>query len=714
MNQISDPPLVQDFGTEFNYALWEANTRISLVNVPWNNDYRDVVKFSSKGELDRYIDQRETTESTILTSYAKVNQPVRLDIPYNKAIRYNYLRASNPSQPIGNDSPRSFYYFITDVRYISPNNTEIVVQLDVWQTFGYDVEFGNCYVERGHIGIANENNFDDNGRTYLTVPEGLDTGGEYRVINVSRNSRMGPSQYHILVASAVDLAADAGDVTNPKLVAADGSYLNNLPSGAKYYVFNSGGSLMAYLNTIKEKSWVGQGILSITLIPMITDYIPGFAFGAHGTPTAAPESVPQRVIRKMKADWRNSNDILSSIPEEYRHLRKFFTYPYMAIEVTTFSGTPLIAKPESWNDSDATVVERVSMIPPNQRITFHPYKYNSQADIDDGIGFAGGVGTDDAGDYIDFATVIQSFPTMAIVNNMASSFLAQNAHGIAFQNSQADWSQQKALRGNQNAYDQASSGMDLANRLGINSRNQDIMSTGLANQYMQQSAIVNGLGGVAGGLGSGMIGGPAGAAIGGASAAFGGMMSNVGAMMQAGHNTDQLALRNSSNAYATGAGINQAGYIRDTNKSLADWAARGDYEQTIAGIQAKVQDSRLTQPTTSGQVGGETINVINNDVEISVRWKFLDLAHVRAIGDYWLRYGYAINRFVQIPRLDVMTKFTYWKMAETYLSAGMMPESFKQAIRGIFEKGVTVWTNPADIGTIALSENTPVGGIRID
>ena len=61
----------------------------------------------------------------------------------------------------------------------------------------------------------------------------------------------------------------------------------------------------------------------------------------------------------------------------------------------------------------------------------------------------------------------------------------------------------------------------------------------------------------------------------------------------------------------------------------------------------------------------------------------------------------------------VMTKFTYWKLSETYIKTGPMPEGFKQAIRGIFEKGVTVWADPTYIGTTDLAENKPLEGITL-
>ena len=62
---------------------------------------------------------------------------------------------------------------------MAPNTTEITVQLDVWQSYMHEWEITRCYVERSHLGIAAEEAWTDNGRRYLTAPEGLDTGAEY-------------------------------------------------------------------------------------------------------------------------------------------------------------------------------------------------------------------------------------------------------------------------------------------------------------------------------------------------------------------------------------------------------------------------------------------------------------------------------------------------------------------------------------------------------
>ena len=63
-------------------------------------------------------------------------------------------------------------------------------------------------------------------------------------------------------------------------------------------------------------------------------------------------------------------------------------------------------------------------------------------------------------------------------------------------------------------------------------------------------------------------------------------------------------------------------------------------------------------------------------------------------------------------KLGVMSKFTYWKLKETYIAQGDMPESAKQIIRGIFEKGVTVWNTPEDINNVDYGDNKPLSGFK--
>ena len=85
---------------------------------------------------------------------AKYGLPVRLPVPFAQASQYNYLIATNDYDF---DTPRSWYYFVQTCDYINANTTQLNIQLDVWQSFQHDIQLGNAYVERGHVGVANEN-----------------------------------------------------------------------------------------------------------------------------------------------------------------------------------------------------------------------------------------------------------------------------------------------------------------------------------------------------------------------------------------------------------------------------------------------------------------------------------------------------------------------------------------------------------------------------
>ena len=213
---------------------------------------------------------------------------------------------------------------------------------------------------------------------------------------------------------------------------------------------------------------------------------------------------------------------------------------------------------------------------------------------------------------------------------------------------------------------------------------------------MQKSGI-----GVVSSLGAGAaMGGPT-----GASAALLGSVANVaGTAVDINANTKRTGMVNANSSY-----------MRDSNRAYADSVARGDYAQSIAGINARVQDARLLQPTTSGQVGGEAFLFATYGWALTAKFRMISAGAVATIGDYWLRYGYKVNRWISVPdTLMVMERFTYWKFSELSVTSTRIPELYRQTIRGIFEKGVTVWKNPEEIGNSVLYDNAPKYGTYIE
>ena len=79
--------------------------------------------------------------------------------------------------------------------------------------------------------------------------------------------------------------------------------------------------------------------------------------------------------------------------------------------------------------------------------------------------------------------------------------------------------------------------------------------------------------------------------------------------------------------------------MADMNADYAQRSAFGDYQNTIAGINAQVQQMQLTPPTTSGAIGGDGFNLANGIVGVLVRFKMCAPSALRSVGEYMLRYG---------------------------------------------------------------------------
>lgn len=719
-------------GGMFNYDVWDANSELTLCNVPWDSAYKDVVHFDSTDDLNQYIDSRGDTTTITNAMYARVNEPISIDMPFGRAMRYNYIRVYNPAQPVsGNDMPRYYYYFIRGIRHASPNTTEIAVQLDEWQSHIRQIQFGRAYVERGHLGIANEKANDHYGRDYLTIPEGLNLGTDYVTVAAKHLKVMDPFNnngasnpeptFNILAISTTDLNGDHGTEKEPKNPSAKPTFIQSgIPSGAGVYIWESAADFMAFLADFSKKPWVTAGIVSITLIPDIRRYR-GYGINWDSTKnptTRAYVGYPAPKIRRnLFPNWRTSGDILNYIPERYRHLKKFLTSPYCMLEMTFNAGSAVVLKPESWNSRDASILEVMNVVPPNQRLAAIPLNYNgrnSTPNEQEGVLSAGTTWHRD-GDFLDMAVFLSAFPTIPIVNNGQIQSLAASARSIAASYSANDWSQQRALAGNQAGYEQATNSIQAGQDLANNSMAGDANSTAISNNLASQQALLGFFGGIGQGAGMGAFAGPAGAVAGGVGAAVSGGLNMAGTGMNIDASNAQLANRLSGAGAARDISANSAMFMRDSNKQLADWAAKGDYANNRAQLDARVQDAQMLPHGMSGQFGGEMFNLIADEMNLSLKVKMIDQAAISVVGEYWLRYGYPVRRSANIPNdLRVMDRFSYWKLNEVYIRTGNFSESTKRTIAGIMEKGVTVWNAPEYIGNIDFADNRPLRGIVIE
>lgn len=426
------------------------------------------------------------------------------------------------------------------------------------------------------------------------------------------------------------------------------------------------------------------------------------------------------------------------LPERYKYLQKFRTAPYAVLECSCLNGTVITYNPEQIPSQDLTIREAWDYAPPSPRLNFYPRGYNagsvseqSPLPNDSGLPI-------DSGEMLNASFGITNFPTFMTVNNGSALALANSAYTRAYAQQSADWSQQKTQMGINNAYAQAQLGTSYAsaqNRLGTSNRNAmnaisnqsaqmgtdlTLKNLGFNNQMAQLNTIGSGVANAVGSAVMGNVGGVAGAIAGTAIGAWTNQMTydnNVSTANQqlANTQTTNNASTSQANAYSlaqTNLSNQQTMQFADMNRQLAQATAQGDYENTIAGINAQVQQTQTIPPTTSGALGGDAFNLANGLIGVMVRFRQIPPAAMRSIGEVWLRYGYYVQRFMKLPEnLMAMSNFTYWKLHELYVRSSTCPEEYRLTVKGIFESGVTVWTDPDKIGVTDYADNTPLSGI---
>lgn len=697
---------------------WPVGTEVTLMQVPWDANYRDIVIWDDVQQRNAYLDAQAISGTGWRSkrfSYCRPNEPISVPVPYSAAYKYNYVVVQNPMQPVdGEEQPLKLCYFILSTDYVAPGTTQLTLQLDVIQTYQFGVCLGNMFVERGHMGVSNA--VFKNGvhnlqgqylRKYLNVPEGLDIGDSYVMANHEWYPLTDASTFDIgkiIIISSADLAADPGTVDNPNLNVADGQNADGIPSGCNVYSMDLS-TFKAVLNAMKEKSWVAQCIQSVSTFParLLSAGTDVQLFGNSGiTMQFLGETDTLELPLKTYATTGNIYQQLSNgVPDGYHGLYKAYTYPYSVIELTAYNGNSVFVKPELvyGNTLALTVIgcavapfARIGVFPTNYGQAFEggqPVNYNQYT----WHGFDGSdhTGVIPSGDFLDSCLWLADFPQFSIVNSNYITYLASTAHTRAYQYESAGWQNAKSNAAADLAYTQA------MNQTALNEANRydqgPIGAPQIANYAGQaMGAIESGL--------NRLTGQPA-------------VSSNEVTLAGA---ANYLAQRQTGNL-AFNATQDLSRQVAGQNLDYAKYAARGDYANQIAAINATVQDAALQAPSTVGQMGGQGFMWKNGLVGFAVNYKTAGGAAMRTVCDFWARYGYKIQRFynfgnAKMTALKIMNHFSYWKVSETYITCAKANEAEKDAIRGVLEKGVTVWGKPSEIGNIAPVENAPLYNIE--
>lgn len=125
-------------------------TDIRLVKSPLTLNNKHQLTFNNIQAQKSYFLSLPYVED-INASYQRKDNVIRFNSHIDNIISFNYCMYKNE-----NYSNKWFYAFITGMRYINDNLTEITITTDVFQTWQFDLIYKQSFVEREIIPVADD------------------------------------------------------------------------------------------------------------------------------------------------------------------------------------------------------------------------------------------------------------------------------------------------------------------------------------------------------------------------------------------------------------------------------------------------------------------------------------------------------------------------------------------------------------------------------
>lgn len=188
-------------------------TKVYLLNVPLENDYKHTKYFSNPKQQRTYFTTLVNRIEITNFSYQRKEGIMRIPLAFDDAVKYNYVMYQN--RP---DKDKWYYAFITHYEYKGDDQTNITLETDVMQTYMFDIEIKPSFIEREHV--------DDDSLGLHTVPENLEVG-EFVCLNRGQVEQL--QKCDIVVGSTMAVRAN-GNIEN-----AWGVKYNGIYSGIAYY-----------------------------------------------------------------------------------------------------------------------------------------------------------------------------------------------------------------------------------------------------------------------------------------------------------------------------------------------------------------------------------------------------------------------------------------------------------------------------------------------
>lgn len=317
----------------------QPNSRLYILqNVPLDATYTDTMDFANVSAQVSFFQGKAKYPVLDMTVTKSFSNGIRVPFNSDQLFDCNYIMFQNT-----NYGTKWFFAFITGISNMSPNSSNISFEIDVFQTWQFDIQFGQCFVERQHVAVS------DDIVGHYTTNENLDLG-RYMIQNPQRSGNLDVNDIRIVVASSM------GDSESQVL---DGAMYGGIYSGVQYLVYDNVDGVNQFINGLTV---AGKADAIVSIFMYHNNFIsePGQPSRAHAV------NIPKNIDGYLDNYMPVNN--------------KMYTYPYNFLSVTNGEGNFAEFRYEDFRSSDCgfTMVGEMTC---NPTIALYPRLYRAGSGI---------------------------------------------------------------------------------------------------------------------------------------------------------------------------------------------------------------------------------------------------------------------------------------------------------------------------------------------
>lgn len=361
-------------------ANFQPTGQILIGRVPFDNSYQHTMTFSdadAQREFFQSCCSQHLADGTY--TYTRMNSAIRVPFNAEALYTYNYVMYQNY-----NYGSKWFYAFIVGCNYINENTTELVLELDVMQTWYFDYYLRQGFVEREHV----EN--DAIGANLNPEPE-----APFNLLVLNEDKQFyAEDMTPVVQTNAIpQFGFDDGFPPLPwntyKAIGTSplgGAMYNGIVNGCKYLVFedlgnHNYGELFDYFLQLNQ----GGGAESISNVFMIPRHFIKGEIKTDGGYPILEDTYEDGTVYETYYTSRPTTLDDGYVPRN----NKLFTYPYCFCRVMDNSGAMTELRYELWHrQAEGYKLQLATAIEADAQCFIYPKAYAGRADnIEQGINF---------------------------------------------------------------------------------------------------------------------------------------------------------------------------------------------------------------------------------------------------------------------------------------------------------------------------------------